>query len=75
MMTFMTAEQPKLTVIPLSPGYFPVTVTYFEKNGNERISAGMIKDKEPPSPTPFPKELLFHKEKYTEITLTAKAAK
>lgn len=57
------AEQPKLTVIPLSPGYFPVTVTYFEKNGNERISAGMIKDKEPPSPTPFPKELLFHKEK------------
>ena len=57
-----SAELPKVTVIPLTSGYYPVTINYFEKNGNESISAGMIKDMENPSPVPFAKEMLFHKE-------------
>jgi predicted alpha/beta superfamily hydrolase len=48
------AELPRVTVIPLSPGYYPVTLNYFEKAGNESISAGMIKDMENPAPKPFP---------------------
>jgi hypothetical protein len=50
-----------MAVVPLEPGYYPIIINYFEKAGNGKISAGMIKDKEPPSPTPFPKEMLFHK--------------
>jgi hypothetical protein len=57
-----SGELPKVAVIPLSPGYYPVTINYFEKNGNESISAGIIKDMENPAPIPFAKEMLFHKE-------------
>ncbi len=56
-----SGEQPRVTVLPLTPGYYPVTINYFEKNGNESISAGIIKDMEKPSPVPFAKEMLFHK--------------
>ena len=57
-----SGDLPKVTVLPLTPGYYPITINYFEKNGNESISAGMIKDMENPSPVPFAKEMLFHKE-------------
>jgi predicted alpha/beta superfamily hydrolase len=53
---------PKVTVVPLTPGYYPVIINYFEISGGQSIAAGMIKGNENPSPTPFSKELLFHKE-------------
>jgi predicted alpha/beta superfamily hydrolase len=56
------ADLPKVTVLPLEPGYYPITIRYFEKNGGESIAAGMVKGLENPSPQPFSKELLFYKE-------------
>jgi predicted alpha/beta superfamily hydrolase len=56
------ADLPKVVVIPLEPGYYPITIKYFEKSGNESIAAGMIKGSENPAPQPFAKELLFYKE-------------
>jgi predicted alpha/beta superfamily hydrolase len=56
-----SADLPRVSVIPLTPGYYPLTIKYFEKNGNESLSAGMIKGKENPSPEPFAKELLFYR--------------
>jgi predicted alpha/beta superfamily hydrolase len=57
-----SADQTKMTVLPFEPGYYPIIINYFEKDGGQAISTGMIKDNEPPAPEPFPKELLFHKE-------------
>ncbi len=56
-----SAEVPVVAVVPLTPGYYPITIKYFEKSGNESISAGMVKGKENPSPQPFAKEMLFYK--------------
>jgi predicted alpha/beta superfamily hydrolase len=57
-----SADLPKVSVIPLTPGYYPIIIKYFEKNGNESLAAGIIKGNENPSPQPFAKESLFHKE-------------
>lgn len=53
---------PKVAVVPLKPGYYPVIITYFEKNGRESLSCGMIRGKEDPNPAQFGRELLFHEE-------------
>ncbi len=57
-----SADIPAVTALPLSPGYYPITVKYFEKSGNESIAAGMIKWDEDLSPVPFDNEVLFHQE-------------
>jgi predicted alpha/beta superfamily hydrolase len=54
------AELPKVFVVPLTPGYYPITIKYFNKKGDKSIAAGMIKGKENPSPVPFSRESLFH---------------
>jgi predicted alpha/beta superfamily hydrolase len=56
-----SADLPGVAVVPLTPGYYPITIKYFEKNGNESISAGIVKGEENPSPQPFTKEMLFYK--------------
>ncbi len=56
-----TADLPKVAVVPLTPGYYPVTIKYFNKSGRESISAGMISGKDTPSADPFPKEMFFYR--------------
>lgn len=57
-----SADIPKVAILPLGPGYYPISIKYFEKTGEESIAAGMVKGLENPSPQPFAKELLFYKE-------------
>ena len=56
------ADLPKVAVVPLSPGYYPLIIKYFEKAGEQSLAAGMIKGKETPAPQPFAKETLFYRE-------------
>jgi|WetSurMetagenome_2_1015567.scaffolds.fasta_scaffold03474_2 predicted alpha/beta superfamily hydrolase len=55
-------QEPKVTVMPLEAGYYPVVIQYFEKNSGESLSLGAFSGKDITSPIPIPKELLFYKE-------------
>ncbi len=57
-----SADLPKMIALPLTPGYYPITVEYFEKSGNESVSAGILKWDDDLSPAPLAREVLFHKE-------------
>jgi hypothetical protein len=55
-----SAEMPKVTAVPLKPGYYPIVIRYFDKNGGESLSVGTVKGKKIPSPQPLRKEMLFY---------------
>jgi predicted alpha/beta superfamily hydrolase len=57
-----SADEPVVTAIPLEPGYYPLRIDYFEKNGGESISLGWIPDLKKIEPKPVPKEMFFYKE-------------
>jgi predicted alpha/beta superfamily hydrolase len=56
------ADNPVVKLVPLNPGYYPIMIRYFEKNGGESVTFGYVAGKKKLVPLPFPKEMLFHKE-------------
>jgi predicted alpha/beta superfamily hydrolase len=57
-----SADLPFVSLIPLNPGYYPVRIDYFEKNGGEGLTLGYLKTGEKIEPVTIGKEMLFHKE-------------
>jgi len=54
------ADNPVANLLPLNPGYYPIKIDFFERNGGEAISFGfLVGDKKP---VPSSKEMLFYKE-------------
>jgi len=56
------AGAPVVKLVPLNPGYYPFSISFFEKNGGESISTGTVVMGKKTVPKPFPKEMLFYKE-------------
>ncbi len=54
------ASMPVVALLPLNPGYYPITIRYFEKNGDESFTLGTVKNDQ--TAMPVPKEMFFHKE-------------
>jgi predicted alpha/beta superfamily hydrolase len=54
------ADQPVAALLPLNPGYYPITIRYFEKNGGESFTLGTARNDQ--TAQPVPKEMFFHKE-------------
>jgi len=54
------AGRPVVKLVPLMPGYYPITIDYFEKAGDQSVTIGTVDDKI--QPVPFTKESFFHKE-------------
>lgn len=57
-----SADSPKITAVPLEPGYHPIAIDYFDKNGGKALTVGIIRDMNKPSPEPIAKEMLFYRE-------------
>ena len=55
-----SADNPLVKLVPLTPGYYPITIEYFERAGDESVTFGMVEGKKKLSPLPIPKEMLFH---------------
>lgn len=56
-----SADMPVVSLVPLNPGYYPVRIDYFEKNGGEGISIGYLNNEKNIQPVPIGKEMLFYK--------------
>jgi predicted alpha/beta superfamily hydrolase len=57
-----SADMPVVKLVPLNPGYYPLTIEYFEKTGGEAISIGYVTGTKKINPVPFPKEMFFFAE-------------
>jgi predicted alpha/beta superfamily hydrolase len=57
-----SSDKAVVKLVPLTPGYYPFKILYFEKTGNEGISFGSLVVDKKANPTPVPAEMLFHKE-------------
>jgi predicted alpha/beta superfamily hydrolase len=55
-----SADLPVVTALPLNPGFYPVLIRYFEKNGGEAFTLGTLLNDE--NAKPVPREMFFHKE-------------
>ncbi|HVN58847.1 MAG TPA: alpha/beta hydrolase-fold protein [Bacteroidales bacterium] len=53
-------SRPSVRLVPLEPGYYPLTIDFFERTGGESVTLGTVTDKM--QPVPFPKEVFFHRE-------------
>ncbi|MFN8240279.1 MAG: alpha/beta hydrolase-fold protein [Bacteroidales bacterium] len=51
------AGRPVVTMLPLSPGYYPLVIDYFEKTGDNSVTLGTVDDKM--QPVPIAKERYF----------------
>ena len=56
-----SADMPVVKLVPLNPGYYRLRIDYFEKNGGESITLGMLNGLKNIEAVPIPKELLFYK--------------
>jgi hypothetical protein len=56
------ADRPVVKLVPLTPGYYPIVIQYFERTGSESVTFGSITGTKKPNPVPIPKEMLFYKE-------------
>jgi predicted alpha/beta superfamily hydrolase len=54
------ADKPVANLLPLKPGYYPIKIEFFEKNGGEAIVMGALVGDQ--KPMPIPKERFFYKE-------------
>jgi predicted alpha/beta superfamily hydrolase len=54
------ADKPVVNLLPLSPGYYPIRIEYFERTGSESITIGALVGKNKPSP--ISKEMVFYKQ-------------
>lgn len=57
-----SADSPKITAVPLEPGYHPLAIEYFDKNGGKALTVGIIRDMNKPSPEPIAREMLFYRQ-------------
>jgi|WetSurMetagenome_2_1015567.scaffolds.fasta_scaffold09679_4 predicted alpha/beta superfamily hydrolase len=57
-----SAGNPVVKMVPLNPGYYPVTIKFFERTGSESITLGYVKSGKKLNAVPFPKEMFFYKE-------------
>jgi predicted alpha/beta superfamily hydrolase len=57
-----SADMPVVSLLPLNPGYYPIRIDYFEKNGGEGISIGYLNNEKNIQPVPIGKEMLYYKE-------------
>jgi len=57
-----SADSPAVKVLPMNPGYYPLSVEYFERAGGEAITLGFVTGKKKVNAVPFPKETYFYKE-------------
>jgi len=57
-----SADSPVVKMLPLNPGYYPITIKYFERTGSESITLGYVKSEKKLNAVPFPKEMFFYKE-------------
>jgi hypothetical protein len=57
-----SANIPVVKAIPLTPGYYPLRIEFFEKTGSESITLGWVSGKKKLEAVPIPKEILFYKE-------------
>jgi predicted alpha/beta superfamily hydrolase len=56
------ADSPAVKVLPLNPGYYPLSIRYFERAGGEEITLGTVTGTKKVKAVPFPKEMFFYKE-------------
>lgn len=56
------ADRPVVKLVPLSPGYYPIKIDYFERTGDQAITLGWITGKKKIQAVPVRKEMLFYKE-------------
>jgi predicted alpha/beta superfamily hydrolase len=57
-----SADSPVVKVLPLLPGYYPLSIHYFERTGDEAITLGYVTGTKKLRPVPFPKEMFYYKE-------------
>ncbi len=57
-----SADSPVVKVLPLQPGYYPLSIRYFERAGDESITLGYVTGTKKVKAVPIPKEMFFHKE-------------
>jgi len=57
-----SADNPIVKLVPLTPGYYPIRIDYFERTGGEAITIGWVTGKKTLNAVPIPKEMLFYKE-------------
>jgi predicted alpha/beta superfamily hydrolase len=55
------ADSPAVKVLPLNPGYYPLSIRYFERAGEESVTLGYVTGTKKVQPVPFPKEMFFYK--------------
>jgi hypothetical protein len=54
-------ERPVVSLLPLNPGFYPLSIEYFEKTGDTGLTLGYLVGNK--NPVPFPKGVLFYKSK------------
>lgn len=57
-----SANAPVVKVLPLNPGYYPLSIRYFERAGDEAITLGYVTGTKKLNAVPFPKEFFYYKE-------------
>jgi predicted alpha/beta superfamily hydrolase len=57
-----SADSPVVKVLPLQPGYYPLSIRYFERTGDEGITMGYVTGTKKMKAVPIPKEMFFYKE-------------
>jgi predicted alpha/beta superfamily hydrolase len=57
-----SADNPIVKALPLTPGYYPIRIDYFERTGDQSITLGWVTGKKDLQAVPLPKEMLFYKE-------------
>ena len=54
-----SADKPVASLLPLSPGYYPIRIQYFQKTGDKEITLGALVGNN--KPNPIPRKMLFYK--------------
>jgi predicted alpha/beta superfamily hydrolase len=57
-----SAGRPAVKVLPLNPGYYPISIRYFERTGGEEVTLGYVTGTKKVKAVPFPKEMFYYKE-------------
>lgn len=55
-----SADQPAVSLLPLTPGYYPIKIQYFQKTGDKQITLGTLVGNN--KPKPVTKKMLYYKE-------------
>jgi predicted alpha/beta superfamily hydrolase len=55
-----SADLPAVNLLPLNPGYYPIRIDYFEKNGDQSVSLGGLRLSKGMDTTPFGDGVFFY---------------